>query len=422
MLYMPATTLSAPVVLQGAQPVPLASTTRYYMVPQATTMFPTVPFVNTAYVYPSYGFVPNAVVQNNTENSQKQEMIQHVVHHHHVSPCSMRTCNDCCELCCPWKKEEVPEQRPRSRSCSPSSRDQQRCSRRDDFDRSKYDDKLEALDDKINRLRLELNITSSSKHNHSTETVDYYKPPPKPQPVDNYKPPPKPQPVDNYKPPLNPQAVDYYRPTPIVQPVEPQISYKQHYDPPKPRSCSRSRSRSRSRPRSASTLPREPWRSTNQNDYPWRDAHLPAYREATLARAQSAVNSSRTWKETTHESCDSNTQNAPSCHTSTVYAPSCHTSTVYAPSCHTSAVYDYTNLCTPCYTPCPTPCYTSGGNHSFYSDIPSTKTHSLTKVDSTQYHNLYECKDSCLHVIPKQGTSCDPPYLKIHNAPVTYLH
>ncbi|CAF4242857.1 unnamed protein product, partial [Adineta steineri] len=337
MLYMPATTLSAPVVLQGAQPVPLASTTRYYMVPQATTMFPTVPFVNTAYVYPSYGFVPNAVVQNNTENSQKQEMIQHVVHHHHVSPCSMRTCNDCCELCCPWKKEEVPEQRPRSRSCSPSSRDQQRCSRRDDFDRSKYDDKLEALDDKINRLRLELNITSSSKHNHSTETVDYYKPPPKPQPVDNYKPPPKPQPVDNYKPPLNPQAVDYYRPTPIVQPVEPQISYKQHYDPPKPRSCSRSRSRSRSRPRSASTLPREPWRSTNQNDYPWRDAHLPAYREATLARAQSAVNSSRTWKETTHESCDSNTQNAPSCHTSTVYAPSCHTSTVYAPSCHTSA-------------------------------------------------------------------------------------
>ncbi|CAF1551956.1 unnamed protein product, partial [Adineta steineri] len=230
---------------------------------------------------------------------------------------------------------------------------------------------------------------------------DYYKPPPKPQPVDNYKPPPKPQPVYNYKPPLNPQAVDYYRPTPIVQPVEPQISYKQHYDPPKPRSCSRSRSRSRSRPRSASTLPREPWRSTNQNDYPWRDAHLPAYREATLARAQSAVNSSRTWKETTHESCDSNTQNAPSCHTSTVYAPSCHTSTVYAPSCHTSAVYDYTNLCTPCYTPCYTPC----GNHSFYSDVPSTKTHSLTKVDSTQYHNLYECKDSCLHVIPKQGTS-----------------
>jgi len=326
--------------------------------------------------------------------------VQHVVHHYAPSSC----CGSC-ELCCPWK-EESSERRPRSRSRSrsptPPTHDQQRHSRRDEFDRSKYDNKLEAIDEKIERLRRELNLNSSSKQEKSTETIDYYHPPP------------------------------------TAPPVEHHIPYKQHYDPPKPRS----RSRSRSRPRSASSLPREPWRSSNQNDYPWRDAHLPAYREATLARAQTPTNESHTWKETAHERSHLNTQTSTSCHSTKDY--------IYKPSSETEARKWYTQSTgkdpnrevhqalhggtTSCnYTGSSTPhcgrSFYSGVpstphcGHSFYSDVPSTTTtHSLKKMDSTQYHNLYGCNESCLHIIPKQGTSLDPPYLKIYNAPVTYLH
>lgn len=90
------------------------------------------------------------------------------------------------------------------------------------------------------------------------------------------------------------------------------------------------------------SLPREPWRSTNQNDYPWRDAHLPAYRQATLERNQPAQK--RVWKAPVDQ-------------------------------------------------------------HVFYSDVPS-----------------YSPND-CIHIVPHGGTTkLETPYLKVIDAPVTYLH
>jgi hypothetical protein len=71
MLYMPATTLSTPVVLQETQPVQAA---RYYMI-QPSTMVPTVPLFNTAFIYPTYGFVPKSIEKVNTEKTQIQEGI-----------------------------------------------------------------------------------------------------------------------------------------------------------------------------------------------------------------------------------------------------------------------------------------------------------------------------------------------------------
>ncbi|UJR09940.1 hypothetical protein I4U23_014162 [Adineta vaga] len=388
MLYMPATTLAAPIVLQGTQTVPLPLATRYYMVQPTTTttttttLLPTVPLLNTALVYPRYGLVTNLVENDNKEKAQLQGVIQHVVHHY--PPPSY------CELCCQCDEnssERRSRSRSRSRSPSPSTREQTRHSRRDEYNLSVYDTKIEAINEKIEKLRRELDLAPVSKQHQATETVDYYHPPPKPRPP----------------------------------PVEESTQYKQHYDAPKPRPRSSSRSRSRSRPRSASSLPREPWRSSNQNEYPWRDAHLPAYREATLARAQTPVNETQTWNETTQERSHSVTRSrcVSPCHTITDY--NCRPSTVVDYTCRPSSstvvsnygpqVYNYTTPSTSCC------------DHSFYSDIPTTtKTHHLRKIDSTPSHNVYGCNDPCLHVVPKQGSASDPPYLKIHNAPVTYLH
>jgi hypothetical protein len=126
----------------------------------------------------------------------------------------VKTCPDYCELCCPWIEQSTEERtrsRSRSRSPSPPTHDHERYSRRDEFDRSKYDTKLETIDEKIERIRRELeHSTSISKHDKSTETIDYYRPPPTPT-------------------------------------IEPRIPYKQHYDPLKPRSRSRSRSASANR-------------------------------------------------------------------------------------------------------------------------------------------------------------------------------
>ncbi len=126
----------------------------------------------------------------------------------------MKTCPGYCELCCPWIEHST-EQRTRSRSRSrspspPRTQYQQRCSRRDEFDRSKYENTHESIDDKIERIRRELHSSSICKHDKSTETIDYYRPPPSP---------------------------------PVVQCVP----YKQHYDAPKPRSLSRPRSASSQR-------------------------------------------------------------------------------------------------------------------------------------------------------------------------------
>ncbi len=74
MLYMPATTLATPVVFQETQPKPLQATTRYYMV-QPTTLVPSVPLLNTGFVYPAYGLVTNSIEKTDTNKSQISEGI-----------------------------------------------------------------------------------------------------------------------------------------------------------------------------------------------------------------------------------------------------------------------------------------------------------------------------------------------------------
>lgn len=64
MLYMPASTLATPIVLQQTQPV--IQTTPYYMV-QPTTIVPTVPLVNAAFVYPKYSLTTKTDEKEKTE-------------------------------------------------------------------------------------------------------------------------------------------------------------------------------------------------------------------------------------------------------------------------------------------------------------------------------------------------------------------
>ncbi|CAF1554158.1 unnamed protein product, partial [Rotaria sordida] len=61
---------------------------------------------------------------------------------------------------------------------------------------------VETVDEKIARIRRELHLNSASRHDKSTETIDYYHRRPSPPP-------------------------------PIT--LEQRIPYKQHYDAPKPR-------------------------------------------------------------------------------------------------------------------------------------------------------------------------------------------
>lgn len=76
---------------------------------------------------------------------------------------------------------------------------------------------------------------------------------------------------------------------------------------------------------------------------------------------------------------------------------------------HTSA-YDYK-----------TSCYNTQENrqnmHSFYSAVSTC--YAPKVVDLT---NTSKSGDACIHILPKNGCKIDPPYLKIYNAPVTYLH
>lgn len=403
MLYMPATTAVTSATLQETQQNPLQASTRYYML-QSSPIVPAVPVLNTTYVYPRYGFVPKpvetSVNKDEIERSQPTQVlqsifylneffcfamhilvaqpVQHVVHHH-VQPCTIQTCPGYCEVCSPWLEQ------PRPRSASPKPyhhhhhhHQEQRHSRRDDFDRDEFDQtdssKHETIDDKIERIRRELRQSSSQQYDKSTDTP-----------------------------------------------------YVEHHIHP--------RSRSNSRPRSSSGT-REPWRSSSQNNYPWRDSHLPAYREATLARSQTPVDESRTWKETAHERSHQNTQHSTSYHSKKdyIYRPKSETEArkwytqstgkdpdreVYQALRGGTTTYKYTGSSTPYYDKHQSTKY----DHAFYSDVPTNgKTHTLRKIDSSQHHNLYACNEPCLHVVPKQGSTCDPPYMKILNAPVTYLH
>ncbi|CAF2605300.1 unnamed protein product [Rotaria sp. Silwood2] len=387
MLYMPTATLTTPVIVQETQTIPIqTTTTRYYMLP-TTTITPVVPLLNTALVYPAYGIITKPIEKTNTEKSQISE-VQHVVHHYPPSTCSVKHCPGYCELCCPWIEQSHERQsrsRSRSRSPSPPTHDQQRYSRRDEYDRSQhYLHKDETIDDKIERIRHELNLNSSSKRDKSTETIDYYHPSP-------------------------------IRTTTTVE--QQRIPYKQHYDPPKPRPRSTSSHR-------ASSLPREPWRTTNQNDYPWRDAHLPAYRQESLSRSQTPANENYQWNETAHQRSHLNTQNQSSsspCKNNYIYRPKSEIETrkYYMqttgkdPDCevYQSLNHNTTSCCNKQQTK---------HEHSFYSDIPTTTT--LKQMNISSCPNVCRSDDTCLHIIPKHGSTLDPPYLKIYNSPVTYLH
>lgn len=157
-----------------------------------------------------------------------------------------------------------------------------------------------------------------------------------------------------------------------------------------------------------------------QNNYPWRDSHLPAYRDATLARSQTPT--------TAHERSHENTR-----HPTTYYSKKDY---VYRPKSETEAKKWYTQTTgkdadrevhqalrggTTTYQ-------YAGQSTQFYNKQQSTsytdtsKTHSLRKIDTTQNHSLYACNEPCLHIVPKHGSTSDPPYMKIMNAPVTYLH
>ena len=248
--------------------------------------------------------------------------------------------------------------------------------------------KHESIDEKIERIRRELRQSSSQQRDRSAETTNNYR-----------------------------------TPSPIIE---------HHIHP---------RSRSTSRPRSASGT-REPWRSPGQNDYPWRDAHLPAYREATIARSQTPIDDSGTRKETAHERSHQNTKHSTSYHSKKdyVYQPKSEAevrkwyvqSTGKDPDREVHQALNGGTTTTDNYTRSSTVHYDNSQNrsydHAFYSDVPRAtstsdlRTHKLTKINSSQHHDIYSCNEPCLHVVSKQGRVTDQPYMKILNAPVTYLH
>ncbi|CAF3318197.1 unnamed protein product [Rotaria socialis] len=401
MLYMPATTLATPLVLQETKTVPFLP--QYYMVPTTTTttttMIPTASFLNTTFAYPTYGILTKTIEKPPTVEVKQPP--QQIIHHY-PSSCSTNHYSDCCDLCCPWKDQSPnssnqrsrsrsqSQSRSRSRSHSPPTCDQERYSRCDQYDGSKCNPNVETVDEKIARIRRELHLNSASRHDKSTETIDYYHRRPSPPP-------------------------------PIT--LEQRIPYKQHYDAPKPRRRSTSSNR-------ASSLPREPWRSSNQNDYAWRDAHMPAYRAATLNRSQTSLNESHQSHETAHQRSHLNAE-----HRSTT---NCNNNYVYRPKSEveTRKYYIQTTGKNPDHEVCQalhpkTATYYSTGScydtqshtktHSFYSEVPKT-TYAPKLVDLTPSHNSYTSNDQCIHIVPKNGSTLDPPYLKIYNAPVTYLH
>ena len=67
MLYMPASTLATPIVLQEAQPV---SAARYVMLQPTPAVIPTVPMLSTAFVYPQYALAMKTIGKDETEKTQ----------------------------------------------------------------------------------------------------------------------------------------------------------------------------------------------------------------------------------------------------------------------------------------------------------------------------------------------------------------
>jgi hypothetical protein len=80
-MYMPATTTTTPLVLQGTQQYPLQASSQYYMI-QSSPAIPAVPVLNTTYVYPRYGFVPKpvetSVSKDQIEKSQPTQIYESI--------------------------------------------------------------------------------------------------------------------------------------------------------------------------------------------------------------------------------------------------------------------------------------------------------------------------------------------------------
>jgi len=64
---------AAPAVFQESQPVPLPSTSLYYMM--QPTMVPTGPFLTTAFAYPGYSLITQQIEKTDCAKSQIEEGI-----------------------------------------------------------------------------------------------------------------------------------------------------------------------------------------------------------------------------------------------------------------------------------------------------------------------------------------------------------
>lgn len=374
MLYMPATTTTSPVVLQESQQNPLQSSSRYYML-QSAPVVPAVPVLNTTYIYPRYGFVPKPVETSVTKEEIEKSQPTQVYAGKFSSRISSSPFSINLLVAQPvqhvihYHVQGPPPTTDSGYQRHSSPQPQQRSSRRDQFEHDEFNysqpSNQESIDEKIERIRRELRQSSAQHPGH----------------------------------------------------ISPTLENQLH-----------------SRPRSSSG-PRDPWRTSNQNNYPWRDAHLPAYREATLTRSQTPTDQTHTWKETAHERSHRNTQHSKSYHSKKdfVYQPK---SEAEARKWYTQSTgkdpdrevhqalrggttsYKYTGSCAPHYERHQSTTY----EHHEAPTNTNGNTHALRHLDSSHHHNLYASNQSTLHVVPKQGSTSDPPYLKILNAPVTYIH
>ena len=167
-----------------------------------------------------------------------------------------------------------------------------------------------------------------------------------------------------------------------------------------------------------------PWRSANQNDYPWRDAHLPAYRQITLKRSEKMDENLHSCQDNGFHTNDQKTERKPNITKKkcAAYRPQSEhevrklyiQSTGKDPN---GEVYQALK--------CKSTVYSDNhqhinSKHSFYSDIPKTQT--LKTIDLTPNQQSYQSDQSCIHILPQNTRNLDLPYLKIFNAPVTYLH
>ena len=159
----------------------------------------------------------------------------------------------------------------------------------------------------------------------------------------------------------------------------------------------------------SSSLPRDQWRPTSRNDYPWRDAHLPAYRDAALSRSETPSRKTgerdyvyrrvpdnearRYYTETTGKNADVEVHQALAKKSTNSY---------YWEQPSQSSVVEQRTL---------------------YSVKPVTyNAYQLKTIESTPHHSLYASNSEALHILPRQGPVPNKPSLKIINAPVTYLY